>query len=77
MLVKGTKSRGAVTLNLFNQCDFPGQIVAHELFLGTAMLIGFVPDVICGSDRVLDWFELFGGDLEWSPLARRFLPRPE
>ncbi|MHC4848269.1 MAG: HEAT repeat domain-containing protein, partial [Planctomycetota bacterium] len=29
------------------------------------------------SERLLDWFELLGGDMEWSPMARRFLPKPE
>ncbi|MHC4341567.1 MAG: HEAT repeat domain-containing protein [Planctomycetota bacterium] len=29
------------------------------------------------SERVREWFELYGGDMEWSPLVDRFVARPE
>ena len=30
-----------------------------------------------GSRRVRTWFELYGGDVRWSRIARRFVPEPE
>jgi HEAT repeat protein len=29
------------------------------------------------SERVREWFELWGGEMEWSPLVRRFVAKPE
>jgi len=64
-----------------NCCRISGRVegIFEKLFEGPGDLyhradsgIGQPP-----SQRVRDWFELYGGPMRWSPILGRFLPEPE
>jgi len=64
-----------------NCCRISGRVAGmfEHLFEGTDELYSRADHGIAQppSERVRDWFEFYGGDMRWSPILRRFIPKPE